>query len=80
MMCHSVVIGAKMTERIGKFKIEYCGPNPDGGPIKDQGWRVYREAWQTHRQGRPVKNKYCRWALVKVCETRDEAIEYAQHA
>ena len=68
-----------MPEYIGKFKIEYAAGG-EGGPIKDEGWRVYEESWHTHRQGQPVKkNKHPRWKLVKVCETRDEAIAWVQH-
>jgi len=38
--------------RIGKYKIVW-----ETGPIENAGYRVYEDAWQSHRNGKPIKAK-----------------------
>ena len=60
------------------YRIEYVGSGDDGTQIVDQGWRVYAMTWHKHRFGRPVVNKYAREKLIGVCESREEARNFAR--
>jgi len=57
---------------IGEYRIEY---QPDR--VQNSGYRVYKQSWQTHRNGKPIKTSMSkrrpRWKLTETYETLDEA-------
>lgn len=74
---------AGTTEFIGRteerpiFRIWYNAPPPGGGQIPNMGWNLFEARWHRTRQGRPVKNRYPRWARLGVYDTRLEALNAA---
>ena len=65
------------------YRIEYAGPGVDEDgqaiPVKDEGWRVYRASFHTHRRGAPIRGEQSpRWVLVKVFESAPEAYDFVE--
>ena len=60
------------------FEILYYGPGEKGTTIVNQGWRLYEARWHKTRFGKPVVNKYARWALVGVFGSEADALDAAR--
>lgn len=52
---------------IGEYRIEL-----QTGLIKNPGYRIYKESWQTHRDGKPCINHRPRWKFISIHPTEEE--------
>ncbi len=57
---------------VPSYKLWYNAPD-EKFPVKNEGWNLYEARWHKHRQGRKVRNRRPRWALVGVFDELYEA-------